>query len=141
VLRCCISAIKPYWPGSVVDNRSGSVVDHSGDSSIESFVFHPPFVGQVEPQLCRMSSSILAFYSNVPYTDGAVKLQPPGYSDPHRWAADPSNNRNGQTSDLSLCAVRTYRSSRPASRSDVSPTSTCTIARRPVPSPSPSRRY
>ena len=39
VLRCCISAITPYWPGSVVDNRSGSVVNHRGDSSFESFVF------------------------------------------------------------------------------------------------------
>ena len=60
VLRCHLSAITPYWPGCVVDRRS--------DSSVESVVFHPPLVGQVEPQLHRKSSSVLAFYSNVPYT-------------------------------------------------------------------------
>jgi len=41
VLRCCLFAITPYWPGCVVDRGS--------DSSIESFVFHPLLVGQVEP--------------------------------------------------------------------------------------------
>jgi len=60
VLRCCLSAITPYWPGCVEDDGS--------DSSVESFVFHPLLVGQVEPRLRRNSSSILAFYSNVPYT-------------------------------------------------------------------------
>jgi len=44
VLRCRLSAITPYW--------SGSVVNCGSDSSVESFVFHSP----------------LAFYSNVPYT-------------------------------------------------------------------------
>jgi len=60
VLRCCLSAITPYW--------LGCMVDHGSNSSIESFVFHPPLVGQVEPQLRRKSSSVLAFYSKVPYT-------------------------------------------------------------------------
>jgi len=60
VLRCRLSTITPYWLGSVVDHRS--------DSSVESFVFHPLLVGQVEAQLRRKSSSVLAFYSNVPYT-------------------------------------------------------------------------
>jgi len=60
VLRCHLSAITPYWPGCVVDRRS--------DSSVESFVFHPLLVGQVEPQLRKKSNSILAFYSNIPYT-------------------------------------------------------------------------
>ena len=41
VLRSCLSTITPYWPGCVVDHRS--------DSSVESFVFHPLLVGQVEP--------------------------------------------------------------------------------------------
>jgi len=41
VLSCRLSAITPNWPGCVVDHRS--------DSSMESFVFHPPLVGQVEP--------------------------------------------------------------------------------------------
>jgi len=57
VLRCCLSTITPYW--------SGCVVDRGSDSSVESFVFHPPLVEQVEPQLRRKSSSVLAFYSNV----------------------------------------------------------------------------
>jgi len=60
VLRCRLSAITPYWPGCMVDHKS--------DSSIETFVFHPPFVGHVKLQLHRKSSSVLAFYSNVPYT-------------------------------------------------------------------------
>jgi len=60
VLRCCLSAITPYW--------SGSMVDHGSDSSVESFVFHSLLVGQIEPQLGRKSSFVLAFYSNVPYT-------------------------------------------------------------------------
>ena len=60
VLRCLLSAITPYWPSCVVD--------HESDSSVESFVLHPPLVGQVELQLHRKSSSALAFYSNVPYT-------------------------------------------------------------------------
>jgi len=60
VLRCCLSAITPYW--------QSYVVDHGSDSSVESFVFQPPVIEQVEPQLCRKSSSILAFYSNVSYT-------------------------------------------------------------------------
>jgi len=37
VLRCHLSANTPYW--------LGHVVDHGSDSSIESFVFHPPLVG------------------------------------------------------------------------------------------------
>jgi len=41
MLRCRLSAITPYWPGCVVG--------HGSESSIESFVFHPPLVGQVEP--------------------------------------------------------------------------------------------
>ena len=60
VLRCRLSAITPYWPGSMVDDGS--------DSSVESFVFHPRLVGQVEPQLRRQTSFVLAFYNNVPYT-------------------------------------------------------------------------
>ena len=60
VLRCHLSAITPYWAGTVLGRGS--------DSSVESFVFHPLLVGQVEPHLCRKSSSVLAFYSNVPYT-------------------------------------------------------------------------
>jgi hypothetical protein len=37
VPRPYLSAITPYWPGRVVDRGS--------DSSVESFVFHPPLVG------------------------------------------------------------------------------------------------
>jgi len=34
VLRCCLSAIRPYSPGCMVD--------HGSDSSVESFVFRSP---------------------------------------------------------------------------------------------------
>ena len=40
VLRCCLSTITPYL--------LGCMVDHGSDNSVESFVFHPPLVGQVE---------------------------------------------------------------------------------------------
>jgi len=59
VLRCCLSAITPYWLGGMVYHRS--------DSFVESIVLHPLLVGHVGPHLRRKSSSVLAFYSNVPY--------------------------------------------------------------------------
>jgi len=36
VLRCRLSTITTYWPGCMID--------HTSDSSVESFVFHPPLV-------------------------------------------------------------------------------------------------
>jgi len=60
VLRYLLPTNAPYWLGCVVDRGS--------DSFVESFVFHPPLIGQVEPQLRRKSCYVLAFYSNVPYT-------------------------------------------------------------------------
>jgi len=59
VLRCHLSATAPYW--------LGRVVYHGSESSVESFVFHPPLVGHVESQLHMKSCYVLAFYSNVPY--------------------------------------------------------------------------
>jgi len=47
VLRCRLPANAPYWLGCVVDRGS--------DSFDESFVFHPPLIGQVVPQLYRKS--------------------------------------------------------------------------------------
>jgi hypothetical protein len=41
VLILYLSAIAPYM--------SGHVVDRGGDSTIESFVVHPPYTGLVEP--------------------------------------------------------------------------------------------
>jgi hypothetical protein len=60
VLRYCLLANAPYWPGCVVD--------HESDSSVESFVFHPPLIGLAELKLRRKSCFVLAFYSNDPYT-------------------------------------------------------------------------
>ena len=58
VLIPCFPAIAPYI--------LGHVVDHGGDSSIESFVVHSPNVGLVEPYClgcCQVS--FLIFLSNV----------------------------------------------------------------------------
>jgi hypothetical protein len=43
VLILYLSAIAPYMPGHVVDR--------GGDSTIESFVVHPPCIGLVEPYI------------------------------------------------------------------------------------------
>jgi hypothetical protein len=49
VLILYLSAIEPYM--------SGRVVDRGGDSTIESFVVHPPCIGLVEPYtICVVSS-------------------------------------------------------------------------------------
>jgi len=53
VLRCRLSANTPYW--------SCHVLDHGSDSSVETFVFHPPLVGQVELELHRKSNYVLTF--------------------------------------------------------------------------------
>ena len=60
VLRRCLPTDAPY-----ILNH---VVDHEGDSLIESFVVHLPFVGQVGPGCHRSSQALfLLFFSNVPY--------------------------------------------------------------------------
>jgi hypothetical protein len=60
VLRCYLPANISYW--------SGRVVVRGSDSSIESYIVHPPLIGQVETTLCRKSYYALAFFSNIPYT-------------------------------------------------------------------------
>jgi hypothetical protein len=49
VLKLYLSAIAPYM--------SGHVVDHGGDSTIESFVVHPSCIGLVEPYTVWVVSS------------------------------------------------------------------------------------
>lgn len=49
VLILYLSAIAPYMPGRVVDR--------GGDSTIESFVVHPPCIGLVEPYTVWVVSS------------------------------------------------------------------------------------
>ena len=60
VLIRCLPTDAPYIPDHVVD--------HEGDSLVESFVVHLPSVGQVGPG-CNGSSQalFLLFFSNVPY--------------------------------------------------------------------------
>jgi hypothetical protein len=60
VLRCYLPTNAPYWPGHVVV--------HGSDSSIESYIVHPPLIGQAETMLRRKSCYVLAFFSNIPYT-------------------------------------------------------------------------
>jgi hypothetical protein len=60
VLRCYLLTNASYWPGCVVV--------HGSDSSIESYIVHPPLIGQVETTLRRKSCYVLAFFSNIPYT-------------------------------------------------------------------------
>jgi hypothetical protein len=60
VLRCYLPINVSYWPGCVVVRGS--------DSSIESYIVHPPLIGQAETTLRRKSCYVLAFFSNIPYT-------------------------------------------------------------------------
>jgi hypothetical protein len=60
VHRCFLPANAPYW--------LGRVVVHESDSFIESYIIHPPLVGQAELVLCGKSCYVLAFFSDVPYT-------------------------------------------------------------------------
>jgi hypothetical protein len=60
VLRCYLPANVSYWPGHVV--VSGS------DSSIESYIVHPPLIGLAETTLRMNSCYVLAFFTNIPYT-------------------------------------------------------------------------
>jgi hypothetical protein len=60
VLRCYLLANAPYLRGRVVVRGS--------DSFIESYIVHPPLIGQAETMLRRKSCYVLAFFSNIPYT-------------------------------------------------------------------------
>jgi hypothetical protein len=60
VLRCYLPANVSYWPGCVVVRGS--------DSSIESYIVHPPLIGQAKTTLRRKSCYVLAFFNNIPYT-------------------------------------------------------------------------
>ena len=60
VLICCLPLDAPYIPDHVVD--------HEGDSLVESFVVHLPFVGQVGPGCDGSSQALfLLVFSNVHY--------------------------------------------------------------------------
>jgi len=60
VLRCYLPANVSNWPGHVVV--------HDGDSFIDSYIVHPPLVGQVVFVLRSKSCYVLIYFSNVPYT-------------------------------------------------------------------------
>jgi hypothetical protein len=60
VLRCYLPANVSYWPGCVVVRGI--------DSSIESYIIHPPLIGQAKTTLRRKSFYVLAFFSNIPYS-------------------------------------------------------------------------
>ena len=60
VLRCYLSANVSYWPGHVVVR--------DGDSFVDSYIVHPPLIGQAEPVFWSKSCDALIYFSNVPYT-------------------------------------------------------------------------
>ena len=60
VLRCYLPANVSYWPGCVVVRDS--------DSFIDSYIVHPPLIGQAEFVLRSKSCYVLIYFSNVPYT-------------------------------------------------------------------------
>jgi len=60
VLRCYLPANVSYWPGLVV------VCD--SDSFVDSYIVHPPLIGQAEHVLRSKSCDVLIYFSNVPYT-------------------------------------------------------------------------
>ena len=60
VLRCYLSANVSYW--------SGRVVVCDSDSFVDSYIVHPPLIGQTEPVLWSKSCDALIYFINVPYT-------------------------------------------------------------------------
>jgi hypothetical protein len=60
VLRCYLPANVSYWPGRVVVR--------DGDSFVDSYIVHPPLIGQAEFVLRSKSCYVLIYFSNVPYT-------------------------------------------------------------------------
>ena len=55
-----LSAIVPYMP-----DRG---VVRGGDSFVDSYIVHPPLIGQAEPVLWSKSCDVLIYFINVPYT-------------------------------------------------------------------------
>jgi len=60
VLRYYLPANVFYW--------SGRVVVRDGDSFVDSYIVHPPSVGQTEFVLRSKACYVLIYFSNVPYT-------------------------------------------------------------------------
>ena len=60
VLRCYLPANVSYRPGRVVVRDS--------DSFVDSYIVHPPSIGQAEFVLRGKSYDALIYFSNVPYT-------------------------------------------------------------------------
>ena len=60
VLRCYLAANVSFWPGCVVVRDS--------DSFVDSYIVHPPSMGQAEFVLRSKSCDALIYFSNVPYT-------------------------------------------------------------------------
>ena len=60
MLRCYLPANVSYWPGRVVVRDS--------DSFVDSYIVHPPLIGQAEFVLRSKSCDALIYFSNVPYT-------------------------------------------------------------------------
>jgi len=46
----------------------GRVVVRDGDSFVDSYIVHPPLIGQTKFVLRSKSCDILIYFSNVPYT-------------------------------------------------------------------------
>ena len=60
VLRCYLPSNVSYW--------SGRVVVCDSDSFVDSYIVHPPLIGQAECVLRSKSYDVLIYFSNVPYT-------------------------------------------------------------------------
>jgi hypothetical protein len=60
VLRYYLPANVSYWPGCVVVRDS--------DSFVDSYIVHPPLIGQAEFVLRSKSYYVLIYFSNIPYT-------------------------------------------------------------------------
>jgi len=60
VLRYYLPANVSYWPGRVVVR--------DGDNFVDSYIVHPPLIGQAEFVLQSKSCYVLIYFSNIPYT-------------------------------------------------------------------------
>jgi hypothetical protein len=66
--RLYVGVVLRYYLPANVSYRPGCVVVHDSDSFVDSYIVHPPLIGQAELVLRSKSCYVLIYFSNVPYT-------------------------------------------------------------------------
>jgi hypothetical protein len=66
--RLYVGVVLRYYLPANVSYRPGCVVVRDSDSFVDSYIVHPPLIGQAELVLQSKSCYVLIYFSNVPYT-------------------------------------------------------------------------